>query len=208
MFQFCRSALQEILVHVLKHADHYEALNVLYTLAFKHSPSQNFSKIGCSANTSTDDGEQTGNVCINLMSNNFVFAYGDDGGVVIKVQNDDIAEGDADDGILSNLRRDGLSASEVRALCVVELLSDLKKDSVAGDFFIYLMQELTNVISDFSEDLNFEGTVLIYSSLSVSTFSKIITIFPYKRSSLEIVWGFPSAYSLYCSLNRAHDGRI
>ena len=38
-------------------------------------------------------------------------------------------------------------------------MDGLKKDDVSGDFFIYLMQEWTNIISDFSDDTNTGGIV-------------------------------------------------
>lgn len=161
LFSFnCRSALQEILSHLLKHAEPHEALKVLYTLAFKQHLPLNFVSKKCSTNSNTDSVEEKGNVRISVMSDNFMFAHGDAGGVIIKVQNDNVS-GDVD-GALRNLLGDGLSDSEGQALCMVELLSDIKKDNVAGDFFIYLMQELTNLISDFSEDMDFEGAVLTF----------------------------------------------
>lgn len=90
-----------------------------------------------------------------LMFDNVVFAHGDNGGVIIRYQNDNADEpaGNVDD-ILRDLQGADLSNSEVRALWIVELLTGLKKDDVGGDFFIYLMQELTNIISDFSDDMN------------------------------------------------------
>ena len=102
------------------------------------------------------------------MIENFVFAHGDNGGVIIRCQNDD-ESGNAD-SILRDLQGADLSNSEVRALCVVELLNGLKKDDVAGDFFICLMQELTDIISDFSDDMSsggngaccFSGNILLY----------------------------------------------
>ena len=96
---------------------------------------------------------------IPLMIDNFVFAHGDDGGVIIRHQNDNADEHGNVDDILRDLQGADLSSSEVRALCIVELLDGLKKDDVSGDFFIYLMQELTNIISDFSDDTNTGGIV-------------------------------------------------
>ena len=92
--------------------------------------------------------------CVPLMCSNFVFAHGDDGGVIIRRQNDNADEHGNVDDLLRDLQGADLSNSEVRALCIVELLDGLKKDDVGGDFFIYLMQELTNIISDFSDDMN------------------------------------------------------
>ena len=89
-----------------------------------------------------------------FMFDNFVFAHGDDGGVIIRCQNDNAVEHGNVDDIFRNLQGADLSDSEVRALCIVELLDGLKKDDVGGDFFIYLMQELTNIISDFSDDMH------------------------------------------------------
>jgi len=89
-----------------------------------------------------------------LMVDKFEFAHGDDGGVIIRCQNDNAVEYGNVGDILRDLQGADMSNSEVRALCIVELLDGLKKDNVGGDFFIYLMQELTNIISDFSDDMN------------------------------------------------------
>ena len=153
-----RSALQEILVHTLKHSEPHGALTMLYTLAFKKSPPQNFTSMKSSTDANTTVNGEKENTPINLMSDSFVFAHGDNGGVIIKGQSNDADECDGTDGVLRDLRGDGKSGSEVRALCIVELLSGLKKDSVAGDFFIYLMQELSTLISDFSQDMDSEST--------------------------------------------------
>ena len=102
------------------------------------------------------------NLFVPLMIVNFVFAHGDNGGVIIRYQNGNADECGNVDDILTDLQGADLSNSEVRALCVVELLNGLKKDDVGGDFFIHLMQELTNIISDFSDDMdniNSGGTV-------------------------------------------------
>jgi len=94
-----------------------------------------------------------------LMFDNFVFAHGDDGGVIIRCQNDNAVDHGYVDDILRDLQGADLSNSEVRALCIVELLGGLKKDNVGGDFFVYLMQELTNVISDDMNNTNSGGTM-------------------------------------------------
>ena len=65
-----------------------------------------------------------------LMCDNFVFAHGDDGGVIIRCQNDNADERGNVDDILRDLQGADLSNSEVRALCIVVLLDGLKKDDV------------------------------------------------------------------------------
>ena len=102
------------------------------------------------------------NIPINLMSDNFAFAHGDGGGVIIKRQSNDADHNSSADGILKDLQGDGMSDSELRALCIVDLLSNLKKDNVAGDFFISLVQELTNLISNFSDDMDSGGNIFIF----------------------------------------------
>ena len=113
-----------------------------------------------------------------LMFDNVVFAHGDNGGVIVRYQNDNADEPGNVDDILRDLQGADLSNSEVRALCIVELLTGLKKDDVGGDFFIFLMQELTNIISDFSDDMNNTnsgGTVSVNLML-VNLFSQIFYI--------------------------------
>ena len=157
---FFRSALQEILISTLESFEQYQTLQLLYTLAFKMSPPENL------ALTNSDAGHKNEkeDLFVPLMFDNVVFAHGDNGGVIIRYQNDDVDECGNVDDILRDLQGADLSNSEVRALCIVELLNGLKKDDVGGDFFIYLMQELTNIISDFSDDMkktNSGGTVSV-----------------------------------------------
>lgn len=143
---------------MIKHAESHDSLTVLYTLAFKQSPPEKFVSAKSSLNANSD-GINRGDkgIQISLMSDDFFFANGDNGGVVIKVVDDNAEDSLGQDDVLRIMQGDGLKDSEVRALCIVELLSGLMKDNVSGHFFIHLMQELTNVISDFSEDLDFEG---------------------------------------------------
>lgn len=153
-----RSALKEILVYALENAEQCQTLQLLYTLAFRMSPPENLVLTGTNAGRKNEKQD----FFVRLMIDNFVFVHGDNGGVMIRYQNDNADEHVNVDDILRDLQGADLSSSEVRALCIVELLDGLKKDDVSGDFFIYLMQELTNIISDFSDDMditNSGGTV-------------------------------------------------
>ncbi|XP_067047611.1 transport and Golgi organization protein 6 homolog isoform X2 [Acropora muricata] len=153
-----RSKLQEILVHVLKHSESHEALTVLYNLSFKQTPPQNFISAKDSASPNSDGNNfKEKNIQLNHMKDHFIFAHGDEGGVVIKLANNTADEGLEGAEFLRNIQGNTLKDSKVRAVCVVELLSVLKKDDVAGQFFLHLMQELTNIISDFSDDMGLEG---------------------------------------------------
>ena len=145
-----RSALQEVLIYTLENAEQYQTLHLLYTLAFRMSPPENL----VLTNSNADHKKEKQDFLVPLMCENFVFAHGDDGGVIIRCQNDNADEHGNVDDILRDLQGADLSNSEVRALCIVELLDGLKKDDVGGDFFIYLMKELTNIISEFSDDIN------------------------------------------------------
>ena len=145
-----RSALQEILISTLENAEQYQTLQLLYTLAFKMNPPENL--VLTNSNASHKNVKE--DFVLPLMFDNVVFAHGDNGGVIVRYQNDNADEPGNVDDILRDLQGADLSNSEVRALCIVELLTGLKKDDVGGDFFIFLMQELTNIISDFSDDMN------------------------------------------------------
>lgn len=153
-----RSALKEILVYALENAEQCQTLQLLYTLAFRMSPPENL----VLTDTNAGHKNEKQDFFVLLMIDNLVFAHGDDGGVMVRYRNDNADEHGNVDEILRDLQGADLSSSEVRALCIVELLDGLKKDDVSGDFFIYLMQELTNIISDFSDDMditNSGGTV-------------------------------------------------
>ena len=153
-----RSALKEILVYALENAEQCQTLQLLYTLVFRMSPPENV----VLTDTNAGHKNEKQDFFVRLMIDNFVFVHGDNGGVMIRYQNDNADEHVNVDDILRDLQGADLSSSEVQALCIVELLDGLKKDDVSGDFFIYLMQELTNIISDFSDDMditNSGGTV-------------------------------------------------
>ena len=158
-----RSALQEILVHVLKQAEPCQVLQLLYTLAFKTAyPSDNLSLSKSSAHSNGARKVEKEVIVIPLMDENFVFAHGDEGGALIRYQSAD--EQFNAESILRDLQGNDLSGSEVQAQCIVELLRGLNKDAIAGDFFIYLTQELTKIISDFSEEIEYKGEVHIVST--------------------------------------------
>ena len=157
-----RSALQEILVHVLKQVEPCQVLHLLYTLAFKMNPSDNLSLSKSSAHSNGAKKDEKEVIFIPLMDESFVFAYGDEGGALIRYQSAD--EQFNAESILRDLQGNDLSGSEVQAQCIVELLRGLNKDAIAGDFFIYLTQELTKIISDFSEEIEYKGKVHIVST--------------------------------------------
>ena len=153
---FCRSCLRDILVDVIRRTDPEDALKLLYSLAFKQTPSRTFSANTSSINTTLNHSCKqlhgaTKMFPIKLMSDSFVISHGDGGGLTIRYQSSGDDKRDEIGNIVGNLKGDLLSNSEARAVCVVELLDDLKKDNVAGDFFIYLMQELTCIVLDYSK---------------------------------------------------------
>lgn len=145
---------------MLKHAEPCTAFTMLYTLAFKQTQLKNFMSTKSSPdfdpNSIKNDKE---NISVNLMADHFVFAHGDNGGVIIKYKSNNGDESRTADGLLNSLQGDELSNSELRALCIVELLSGLKKDSLPGDFFLHLVQELTTLIANFSGDMETQGKV-------------------------------------------------
>ena len=124
--------VNKIYIYTLENAEQYQTLHLLYTLAFRMSPPENL----VLTNSNADHKKEKQDFLVALMCENFVFAHGDDGGVIIRCQNDNADEHGNVDDILRDLQGADLSNSEVRALCIVELLDGLKKDDVGGDFFI------------------------------------------------------------------------
>ena len=145
------------MIQYLKQLDSATAMKTLFTLAFRKHPSSDF---GISNLSDAAHNEQQKDMQIRLMSKNLKFANGDRGGVVIKYQ---IGEGEdspcGDEDILVHLRGEGKSAQETRALCVVELLIPLKTHQLVGEFFLYLMQELTSFISGKEETHQMKGSL-------------------------------------------------
>ena len=126
------------------------------------NPSDNLSLSKSSAHSNGARKDEKEVIVIPLMDENFVFAHGDEGGALIRYQSAD--EQFNAESILRDLQGNDLSGSEVQAQCIVELLRGLNKDAIAGDFFIYLTQELTKIISDFSEEIEYKGEVHIVST--------------------------------------------
>ncbi|XP_031563618.1 transport and Golgi organization protein 6 homolog [Actinia tenebrosa] len=82
---------------------------------------------------------------IELMRNEYTFCYGDSGGIIIK--SCDLQSSASFDDVLGRLTGDMVMNYEVQALCLVELLVNLNNDKLSGDFFLHLMKELTNIVS-------------------------------------------------------------
>ena len=153
--------MQELLIHFLKHLDTKAAMKTLYMLAFKESAPEEFG-----LRTADSDQKKAKNHCelttdvpIKLMNTNYTFGHGDSGGVIISFTADGIP-GCSDD-VLGRLTGDMSKEYEIQALCLVELLSGVKRDGLAGDFFLHLMQELTDLIAEDSTDVPSRGEVLL-----------------------------------------------
>lgn len=144
----------------LKQLDAASAMKALFTLAFRKHPSREF---GTSDSSEGAQSNQQKEMHIKLMSEDFMFASGNGGGVVIKYQSGDSEDspGCGDEDILAHLTGVGVSPQETRALCIVELLMPLKTQQLAGDFFLYLMEKLTNFISGNEETYQKKGSFRI-----------------------------------------------
>ena len=138
----------------LKRIDSAFAMKSLYTLAFRQHPSCEFGISG----SSEDAIEQQNYTEIKLVSEDFEFTNGDTGGVVIVSRASGRRRASlGNEDVLGCLRGGGVIGHEVRALCLVELLMPLKMQGVAGEFFLHLMQELTDLISGSDETFHKKG---------------------------------------------------
>ena len=122
---------------------------MLYVLAFDELPSMDskneFLKSENISLTKSSSGETAPKV--DLMGSHCAFGYGQGGGVVLIRTNSSKGErsgGSNTEDILGN-RKD---VSETRALCLVEILENLRKDDVPGHFFLYLLQQVPEIILD------------------------------------------------------------
>jgi hypothetical protein len=97
-----------------------------------------------SCDPGTADG--TGAMPIKLMRSEYSFGHGDSGGIIIK--SCDLHSSESFDDVLGRLTGDVMMNHEVQALCLVELLLSLKHDGLSGEFFLHLMKELTNIVSN------------------------------------------------------------
>ncbi|XP_048590647.1 transport and Golgi organization protein 6 homolog [Nematostella vectensis] len=95
---------------------------------------------------------------VKLMSGYYSFGHGDSGGVIIKCKAVDVNES-ADDllGSLSN----SMQEYEVQALCLVELLMETKAEKLAGEFFLHLMKELTDIVTSEQEQIGSNDLMMI-----------------------------------------------
>ena len=151
-----RAAVQEIVIQYLKHTDCDTAVQMLYALAFRKKLSCGFGLNESSIAAGTKKNQA---IVVKLMNDGYKFANGDRGGVVILYQlgdNQTIPDGGED--ILAGLKAEGEDAQETRALSLVELILPFKNHSLAGEFFLYLMQKLTSFISSKKEELQKKGS--------------------------------------------------
>ena len=138
MVLFCRSSVRELLVRVLKHLDSSAALKTLYALAFREA-------VPSTEGTHKHEQNQADRG-IPLMKPGFSFAHGGSGGVVII--HTAVSGMSSSEDVLGSLRGAETSEWEMHAVCLVEVLADVKTDGLAGEFFLRLLQELTTVIAD------------------------------------------------------------
>lgn len=81
-----------------------------------------------------------------LMRKDRTFVYGENGGVIL-IEINPVNEETVDD-IYEELLGKGEKCIEMRALCLVEILQTLRNDVIPGNFFLFLLQQVQEIIFD------------------------------------------------------------
>ena len=134
--------MQELLSTFLKRTNDHSALTALYVFACNEFPDGEYFK----PKDPDEKGEHSPDpgTKITLMAKSCIFGYGESGGVVLRRDRPSKAErnGDPFEEMLG--RRD--AGCETRALCLVEVLQNLRKEEIPGNFFLYLLEQVQEMI--------------------------------------------------------------
>ncbi|CAB3990345.1 transport and Golgi organization 6 homolog, partial [Paramuricea clavata] len=152
-----KTALLELLSTFFKRTNNFTALETLYVFVCQERPdsesknaflkSEDLAERSDDArNLSKDVGEHS-EVCIpkiTVMAKNCSFGYGEGGGVLL--QNVHPSETERNENPFGEIFGKENESYETRALCVVEVLQNLRKDEIPGNFFLYLLQQVQEII--------------------------------------------------------------
>jgi hypothetical protein len=166
-FAFNRTALLELLSTFLKRTSHVTALTALHVFVCKELPDSecknSFLQSEVFAENSSAAGERS-EVRVALMARHCRFGYGETGGVILEKVDPSTAE---EDPLQEMLGKENGSC-ETRALCLVEVLQNLRKDEIPGNFFLYLLQQVQEIIlkPNFRENGKMK-TLVIFNALAL-----------------------------------------
>ena len=102
---------------------------------------------------------------VRVMAKHCRFGYGETGGVVLHKVHASVTE---NENPLEEMFGKEDEICETRALCLVEVLQNLRKDHVPGNFFLYLLQQVQDIIlkPNFRENEKMK-TLVIFNALAL-----------------------------------------
>ena len=139
---FNRTALLEILSTFFKRTDNLTAMAALYVFVCNEIPDSDYFK--------SKDPKEKGQHShvhepkIALMAKGCIFGYGEGGGVVL--QRDHPSKTEKSGNPFGEMFGKTHEGYETRALCLVEVLQSLRKDEIPGNFFLYLLQQVQEMV--------------------------------------------------------------
>ena len=157
-FVFNRTALLELLSTFFKRTNNLVALTTLYVFICKELPDSesknSFLKSEDLVEHSKDAGEHSEIRMVpklTLMAKHCGFDHGESGGVIL--QKVHLSKTERRENAFEIMFGKEDETYETRALCLVEVLQNLRKDEIPGNFFLYLLQQVQEIIlkPDFGE---------------------------------------------------------
>ncbi|XP_028405085.1 transport and Golgi organization protein 6 homolog [Dendronephthya gigantea] len=161
-----KTALLELLSTYFKRTNNLTALTILYVFICKELPnSESKNAFLVSENTTKPSGNSgdagdPSNVRVpsedvgkhsdvriselNLISNRCSFEFGENGGIILKKTAS--SKDKVDENVFGRIFGKETAIYETRALCFVEILRNLRKNEIPGNFFLYLLQEVQKII--------------------------------------------------------------
>ena len=156
-FVFNRTALLELLSTFFKRTNNFTALETLYVFVCQELPDSesknSFLKSEDLAERSDDARKLSKDVGehsevripkISVMAKHCSFGYGEGGGVILQKVHP--SETERNENPFGEIFGKENESYETRALCVVEVLQNLRKDEIPGNFFLYLLQQVQEII--------------------------------------------------------------
>ena len=161
---FNRTALLELLSTFFKRTNNLTAMAALYVFVCNEIPDSDYFK-------SKDPKEKGQHLHVHepkitLMARGCIFGYGEGGGVIL--QRDHPSKTEKSGNPFGEMFGKAYEGYETRALCLVEVLQSLRKDEIPGNFFLYLLQQVQEMILKPSfREIGKMKTLVIFNALAL-----------------------------------------
>ena len=161
-----KTAVLELLSTFFKRTSSFTAMTALYVFICQELPDSKSKRSFLQSEALTENSnaaEERSDV--HVMAKRCCFGHGETGGVVLQKVNPSTT---VNEKPLEEMFGKEGEICETRALCLVEVLENLRKDDVPGNFFLYLLQQVQDIIlkPNFRENEKMR-TLVIFNALAL-----------------------------------------